>query len=231
MDFPNASAQDKFIIMLQERLDKLTDELHDLRENNPMSIHAATKSYQNLKCSDIGCIASAVYIKIITPKEEINNQIITIVTKYQHLKAFTYHSGKLSDYDEDEDEEFIIQMLVCFKHSMVASRIGVEICKNFTFEDLIKVELQPIYDFHDGFENMNADSGLFKYYYYNIVAAKENTRPDMIGERDVDWTYFDGMHINCFFRGNVFGGNDNYINIIRKIKNIDSCVWPHKLQN
>ena len=152
MDFPNASAQDKFIIMLQERLDKLTDELHDLRENNPMSIHATTKSYQNLKCSDIGCIASAVYIKIITPKEEI--------TKYQHLKAFTYHSGKLSDYEEDdEDEEFIIQMLVCFKHSMVASRIGVEICKNFTFEDLIKVELQPIYDFHGGFENMNADSG------------------------------------------------------------------------
>ena len=122
MDFPNASAQDKFIIMLQERLDKLSDELQESRMNNPMNIHPNTKTCTNLICSDIGCIASATFIKISNiQKEEFISQIIDIVNKYQYLEAFTYHSS-----------DFILQLLVCFKHSIVASRIGVEICKTFS---------------------------------------------------------------------------------------------------
>ncbi len=250
MDFPNASAQERFLIMLQERLDKLTDEVRDLRdlsENNLMSIHADTESCQNFKCSDIGCVASAAFIKIITPNENSINQIKEIIQKFKGLKAFTFHSGRISNYSEfvpedanvefeEEEEEnpdaFIVQVLVCFKHSIVASRLGVEICKNLNIEET-KIELEPIYDFHV-FEQINQEIGLFKYYYYNIVALQNNKHPAIIGEdNDVNWYNPDGTYETYFFMGNIPGGDNNYIDMLPKLenRNINFSIWPHKYKN
>jgi hypothetical protein len=214
------SVQEKFTFKLQERLNKL----EDLFENNLTSIHPDTESYKNLLCSDIGCVAAAAFIKIITPEESTIDKIITIIRNFKCVNTFTYHSGKLSNYsqnipedasyeyeevsDQDQEKAFIVQVLVCFKHSIVASRIGIElVCK--CSEESIKVELQPIYDFHDKFTNINKDTGLLKYYYYNIVALQNNKHPDII-----------------------LLGTSPYSEIIKKleIRNIHSYILAHKVK-
>ena len=89
------------------------------------------------------------------------------------------------------------------------------------------VELQPIYDFHGGFEAINQDQGLFTYYYYNIVALQENTLPDIISDRDVKWIKFDGTCVDCLFMGNAYF--DGYDDLIKKMEtnNVIISVWPH----
>jgi hypothetical protein len=231
------SVQEKFTFMLQERLNKL----EDLFENNLTSIHPDTESYQNLICPDIGCIAAAVFIKIIVAKEDSINEIIEIIRNFKGVKIFTYHSGKLNNYSEnipedssyeykedldqeENDDAFIIQVLVCFKHSIVASRIGVALCKCL---ESIKVELQPIYDFRVG-NAINQDTGLFQYYYYNIVALQNNKHPNIINEDyDVNWYKPDGTYTICFFE------DTNYDGIFKKLenRNINFSIWPHKYKN
>ena len=70
MDFSNATAQEKFMIMLLERVDALTDEVNQLRT------YILPKSKDRLTCPDIGCIASAVFIRARVANEQVSNTIV-----------------------------------------------------------------------------------------------------------------------------------------------------------
>ena len=187
MDFRDATAQEKFMLMLLERVDALTDEVNQLRTC------ICPKADDRLTCPDIGCIAIAAFLRARVANEQISNTIVDTLRDTLHIKEFVCDNGPTKHFTMDPDEDidpdldiedkpcgdYTIQALVCFKHSVMASRIGVELCNKIPKEQMCSIELQPIYDYSGGF---NMDTGLFKYYYYHIVASKYRTRPEEVGE-------------------------------------------------
>ena len=137
MDFSNATAQEKFMIMLLERVDALTDEVNQLRT------HILPKSEDRLTCPDIGCIASAVFIRARVANEQVSNTIAATLRDTNYVKEFVYDISLTKHFTIDPDEEldtdsdiedepngnYTFQALVvCFKHSILASRIGIDLC-------------------------------------------------------------------------------------------------------
>jgi hypothetical protein len=111
------------------------------------------------------------------------------VQKFVYDNSLTKHFtiDQYEEIDSDSDIEanpngvYAFQALVCFKHSVIASRIGVDLCNKVPKEHMCSIELQPLYDYIGGF---NAErGGLFRYYYYHIVAAKYQTRPEKVERR------------------------------------------------
>ena len=221
MEFPNATAQEKFMIMLLERVDALTDEVNQLRA------YILPKSEDRLTCPDVGSIASAVFIRARVANEQVSNTIVATLRDTNYVKEFVYDNSLTKHFTIDPDEEidsssdiedepngvYAFQALVCFKHSVIASRIGVDLCNKVPKEQMCSIELQPLYDFKGG--NFNADRGLFQYYYYHIVAAKHQTRPEKVGEREMTWIKSDGTTYIHDFYGN-FPNEDDYSDPYKK---------------
>ena len=241
-EFQNATAQEKFMLMLLERVDKLTDEVHHLRismKQNMLTI-PDTKPYAGrLHCHDIGCIANAIFIRVRLDNEDIANEFISVLRNTTGVEAFVYDARPTHEYadaiyasddddDDDDDEDFdaipyvphgnfTVQALICCKHSMVVSHIGIHLCNAFSETQLSQIELQPIIGFTGMFTNFNHDHGMFKYYYYHITCAKYGVSPSKVSEREMEWIKSDGtifMHdfmgnaINHDFMGNAIIGKE-----------------------
>jgi hypothetical protein len=235
MEFPNATAQEKFMLMLLERVDALTDEVNQLRAC------ALPKSDDRISCPDIGCIASAAFIRARVANEQVSNTIADTLRDTNYVKEFVYDNSltkhfTIDQYEEiDSDSEdnpngvYAFQALVCFKHSVIASRIGVDLCNKVPKEQMCSIELQPLYDYRGG--NFNADRGLFQYYYYHIVAAKYRTRPEKVGEREMTWIKSDGTTYVYDFYGNEFD-KDDFSELIKSIDDrhitFHVCPWYYK---
>ena len=237
MEFPNATAQEKFMLMLLERVDALTDEVNQLRA------FALPKSEDRLTCPDIGCIASAAFIRARVANEQVSNTIADTLRDTNYVQKFVYDNSLTKHFTIDPDKEidsssdiedepngvYTFQALVCFKHSVRASRIGVDLCNQVPKEQMCSIELQPIYDYRGGF---NAErSGLFRYYYYHIVAAKCHTRPEKVGEREMTWIKSDGTTYIHDFYGNEFD-KDDFSDLIKSIDDrhitFHVCPWYYK---
>jgi len=217
-EFPNATAQEKFMLMLLERVDKLTDEVHNLRtsmKENMLTIPDTKPYADRLHCHDIGCIANAAFIRVRLDNEDIANEFISVLRNTTGVEAFVYDARPTHEYTDSpydcEDYDAIpyvphgnitVQVLMYCKHSMVVSHIGIQLCNAFNATQLCQIELQPILGFTGGINN---DNGMFKYYYYHIYSAKYDVSPYKISEREMEWIKSDGTIFVHDFMGNVVG--------------------------
>lgn len=233
MEFPNATPQEKFMMMLLERIDALTDEVSHLRD------YTIPKTEYRLTCQDIGCMASAAFIRARITNEHVADKLSQIIQNTKYIDKFVYDNiltkhfsidrNEEIDVDDSDTEEklngeYTFQALVCFKHSVISSRIGVELCNKVPRDHMCSIELQPIYDYRQGF---NHDNGLFTFYYYHIVAAKYRTHPEIVGEREMTWIKSDGTTFTHNFMGNTVNDND-FDDLIQAIDdhNITFHVYP-----
>ena len=220
--FPTATAQDKFMLMLLERVDKLTDEVQQLKalQNNSFSIPDTKTCADRFCCPNIGCIGQAAFIRARLANDDAAKEFLRVLRTLSGVEAFVYDARPTEEYSIDEFEEddipyvpygtFTIQALLCLKHSMVVSHIGTQLCNAFATTQLAFLELQPISDFMGGFSTFNLDEGVFKLYYYFITAAKHGIHPDNLIETqtNMEWMKHDGsvfVHEMEYYTGDDYG--------------------------
>jgi hypothetical protein len=253
MDFPTASSQERFMLMLLERVDKLTDDLEHLRQRvngNLLSIPDIKHDDNRLVCNDIGCIGFAAFIRARLAGEDVVREFVDVLRDINGVNAFVYDSGLTTDYTENLDARdkyeipdmqygaYTIQALVCFTYSIVTSHICFELCKRFPREKMCKIELQPIYDIKNGvpyytiygitngIPNYITEECLFKYYYYNIAAAIHGVTPALLTEGELEWIQKDGSIQKVFIGNNIYP--NVYINLCLSLhrRNVTWSVFP-----
>lgn len=220
MDIENATVQEKFMLMLLERIDQLTDEIHQLKKDQAIrklhEVPDTTECKKRLNCSDIGAIAIATFLRARVDNVEVAMRFINTLKHTYGVDAFVYDSrptneystnwSVLDEYDEIESiphGAYTIQALVCLKHSMVVSGLGVELCNMLSANELSMIELGPIRDFVGGFKAINQDCGLFLFTYYYIVGAKHGVDPSYVTEREMEWILSDGSTFTHSFEHNI----------------------------
>lgn len=251
MDIENLTVQEKFMFMLLDRIDKLNDELQKLKtvqaDRKVHEVPDILECKTRLNCSDIGAIALATFLRARVDNSDVAKRFIDSLQHTYGVDAFVYDSRPTNEYsyncgDEDDEIECIphgdytIQALVCFKHSMVVSSLGVQLCKVFSAEQVGMIELGPIRDFVCGFKAFNQDSGLFLFTYYYIVGAKHGVDPSVVSEREMEWILSDGSTYTHNFEHNI-GLDTNLDKLCRALDkrnvgfgDIDILPWYRKKQ-
>lgn len=233
----DACCREKTMLMLLERVEKLSEEVHLLRTcmaNNMLTI-PDTKSYAELDFS------KAAFVRVRLDSKDLVEEIIHVLRNITNVQAFIYDVRPTHEFCSAFSNDNIpymphgtitLQALLYCKQSMVLSHVEEQLRNAFDETQMCQVELQPIVDLTAMFKGFSTDQGLFRFYYHHITSAKYGIAPDEITERKIEWMKHDGTVYVHDFMGNALNSHD-YESICEFIENNNMHVkvfpWSKKV--
>ena len=179
--FPNATPEQKFILMLQERVDSLTDELNKFRKHFPSQEEIPNNVY--IKDHNIAC--NKLFIIIHLDNKESCQKIIDFIQNYEYFDTCKYDLRETSLLFRDNGIDVVpIIPEYDFDYQNPASNIPKD---NHTLQVLVRFQctiyassfMMKIYEIvRDAVKNIDAHKyNLLIRVLQRVLESQEITRP------------------------------------------------------
>lgn len=201
------TSEQRFMIMLQERLDALTDEVTRLT-NMVASLQPIGQRPRNLRCADMGCSAACVFVRARVVDEEAATKFIKSLEVSERVASFGQftRATRSLDYGPDDaaSDEKTVQSLVLLDRTFIIGAFGASLCNA---DGVRCVEVFPVGDVVLSEDSQYTDT-LFEYYMYHIAAGLSGKPLDHVLDMDVPWFYKDKGWLTWMLMGNITGCSD-----------------------
>lgn len=237
----------RFLLMLQERLDQLSDKVVHLQRTVtemakalPPPSQDVPKYRHKLHCADVAKQAGAAFLRVTLSSAAHVSQLIRVVDAADDVGGYgyfeapsrtVYEGGDFRDASRDEyegAESQTVQMLVLFDRTVFPARLGHTICDALG-ERVARVALAALPGAAVGAGPTHTGDFLFEWYLYHIVAGQDMKAADSITETYLTWYWAGRERVHCLFMGNT-PGLDGFRELCDKLENIGghpgSTVWP-----
>ena len=223
---PNVTVEQRFALVLQERVDALTDEINLLR----LQVNSLGGNIQlptNVICKDIARSSAAAFIKAtVTSSNHVKN-FIDALDAHERVASYGYFAhpsnrlfegGDPENGVEDDDENAVtIQALVLFDRTTVAALLGSLACDS----NIKRLEIGAVPGAWVGLINHN--NKCFTWYLYHIVAGQCGKSVSSYWGQGVKWWEKGKTSVGVSFSANT-PGCECFDDIAEGIEDVP--VWP-----
>ena len=212
--FTDATAEQRFALMLQERVDSLSDEVERLKSiitNMSMStapdLPPAVRPAR-LRCPDMGCRAACAFVRASLVDAERAAKFVKSLERMERLRSFgefTKATATLDYGDHDaHPDAMTVQALVLFDRTCNVGAVGAALCDANPPEDMDRLEMYPVVDVVLNSQDLY-DNTTFEWYMCHIAAGQKGRSVDSVVEVDVDWYKKGAGATMWMFMGNIPG--------------------------
>lgn len=226
---PRVTAEQRFLLVLQERVDALTDEVTALRTSRQQVIDEPLPA--NVICRDVSRSSAAAFVKATLRGGEQNVQkFLDALDSHERVSSYGYFAHPSSrlfigedpenEAEDDDAEAVTVQALVLFDRTTVASVLGAHIAREMSqdIESLKRLEIGVVPGAWVGSINNNHMN--FEWYMYHIVAGQCGQSVSRVCREDVEWFEKGRKLIDVLFMTNISGQFD----ALELSEDIE--VWP-----